>query len=130
MRLLRRSTGVAWLALIALIGQLVLSFGHAHSRAGAVIAFRQQAATQAVFAGSDTATAIWKSHKAPGPDRSESDCSVCWTMSIAQALVLPVGLEIRLPTVAMVDCFDTLTTRLPRAQSAHFQVRAPPVTLT
>ena len=119
MRLLRRSTGDVWLALFALVGQLLLSLGHFHPHSPLSLSL---AATQ-LDASSDRAA---NPADVPGEGTNEHDCAICQTIAVAGALVLPESVSVPFPPAQFVNWPALGTVRNLERQAASFQARAPP----
>jgi Protein of unknown function (DUF2946) len=119
----KRRSGT-WLALGALLLQLALSFGHIHPEDVAGFRVDAAAAKQSVTIR-ETQSSGSDDHGTPAPAHDE--CSICATMQLAGALVLPAP-----PTIALAGIVDRRAW-FPHAECApaaarycHFQSRAPP----
>src|SRR5262245_48795251 len=112
----RRHRKLAWVALIAIAAQLVLSFGHVH-------AYRHP--HPAKF----NLSAAIGDHGAPGqPEDSNHSCALCWLVRAAGMLVLP-ELASQLVRMALwVLLPPTPGLPIPRSDRSYaFQARAPPL---
>ena len=121
MHLLRRSPSVVWLALFALIGQLVLSLGHTHSQTSRVST--QLAASQSDYVGVHASNP----NNAPYQGSTDRDCAVCWTVAVAGALIIPDAVTIQAPALQPAGWSACTSACEPNGRLAHFQARAPPV---
>jgi len=118
MRFLRREQRLSWLALFALVTQLMLSFGHVHVHA----------AQRAAHAAAPGACVPGTHAQCPShDDDDEAHCSICWTISIAGSLVVPApaALVIPLGETESVDPQPSMGTFADN-ETVHFQARAPP----
>jgi hypothetical protein len=119
----KRRSG-AWLALCALLLQLALSFGHIHPED--VVGFGLDAsAAKHLVTGAEPPSTGSDDHGTPASAHDE--CSICATMQLAGALLLPVP-----PAIALVGIVDRRLS-VPPAECAPaaaryclFQSRAPP----
>ena len=119
MRLSMRHTAITWLALIALISQLLLSLGHVHG-AGSRVSLRT--AVQGIQLSQEHAP------RAPAlPNPHDESCLVCWAASISGSGLIPLSPAVFGP----VDL--VLRHRPDRAapwrliqRAAQFHARAPP----
>ena len=119
MHLLRRGSGVVWLAVFALIGQLVLSLGHFHSQ-------RRTSDGIAASLPDDRGGRLVSPGDVPGEGTDEDDCAICQTIAIARALVLPESVSVPFPLGQFVNGPALGTVRNLERQAASFQARAPP----
>ena len=119
MRLLRQSTCVVWLALFALVGQLVLSLGHFHP----LSPLPSSLATTQLDASRDRAA---NPGDVPAESTDEHDCAICQTIAVARALVLPEDVRIAFPPCQIVNWPALETGRKLKRHAAPFQARAPP----
>jgi hypothetical protein len=115
-----RSTGGAWLALVALALQLVLGFGHVHAPAAAQL---QAQAAHHLHDGHD--------HPAPAShdDGLAADgCALCATLAMAAGGLAPAAPVLALPLrrAARLDLVAPTTAPAP-LRRAPFHSRAPPV---
>jgi hypothetical protein len=121
MRVLRaRQKSGAWLALLALLVQMAVSFGHVHADdLVRVLAER----------GTGTPPLTSAPRNDPGSPSTDHDfCTICACIALAGSLVLPQPPAI---VVAIVLQRSVLADRVRLLVSAdrhrHFQARAPPV---
>ena len=120
MRLARGNTIVVWLALVALVGQLLISFAHSHVG----LSVRMAASWQTL---GNVAEATGNPRQ-PSDGGGEYHCPVCWALAGVGAGIVPAG------EVVVVPAGPTLRSARPRiaalSQSwglrAPFQARAPP----
>ena len=118
MRFFRRRSEFAVLALVALVAQMLLSFGHTHARL-ALDSDAPISCRTVVPASADQAC--------PQRHDDSKDCTICWSMAIASASVLgtapvlavPADLASSMPALReSIDVLGTVT--------ASFQPRGPP----
>jgi hypothetical protein len=105
----------SWLALVALVTQLALSFGHIHAEDFAPTA--------------DNPTTIGADHVGGGSsDSDHHDCDICATIALLATLVLssPPTLTVSV-THSVVSHVVVETRRQVTATSRPFQARAPPL---
>lgn len=120
MRFVRQHRGLGWLALMALVLQLVLSFGHHHDHA---------AAHREIAASSNTC-APGSADSCPAHDDDDDEhCSICWTMALAAAAVLTFPIVPKALVERAVRTLRPQWTQHVRGSSVpgSFQARAPPV---
>jgi hypothetical protein len=121
MRLLRaHQTSVAWLALLVLLVQIVVSFGHVHGDDLVPVLAKR---------GIGTSPLTSAPPNDPGSPPTDHDfCTICACIAIAGSLVLPqppaIVVAIVLRRVAVADRVLRLVST---DQHRHFQARAPPV---
>jgi hypothetical protein len=106
------------LALLALVAQLVVSFGHVHApRASHVVS----------PVACRTLVQPPAERQCPPINGDTNDCAICWTISLAGSLVLPQPPEVALPVVArgttLPDCACALVLEI---RAAAFDARGPP----
>lgn len=111
----------AWLALIALVSQLVLSFGHTHDH---FLSPGRDVPGQASLS-----QLSWPSQ--PGPDNpgaSEAFCTICATISLAASVILPVALAALLTLFAGETGWraDRAIALFANPTRDHYRARAPP----
>lgn len=114
----------AWLGLLALALQLVLSFGHHHSHEGG----RHAAGISAATAASCTEKSSSACQLAPD-DGDEEHCSLCWATARATALVLQSPLDVAPAAPIRAPPFPFVIAIAPKAGVAQaFLARGPPET--
>jgi hypothetical protein len=104
------------LALLALVVQLVLSFGHFHGLAA-------QAAPNTVVA-----SAQQQSPASPDSDQPSDGCAICAVMAMAGTVLFATPPQL-LPPQAVEFSYRTTDAEFVHLRSAHvaFQPRAPPI---
>ena len=121
MRLLRaHQTSGAWIALVALLVQIAVSFAHIH---------RDELAPVLTEAGTGTSPFTRAPRDDPGsPSKDHDFCMICASMALAGCLVLPQ------PPAAMVSVLpnqivltDRVLVLVSTDRQRHFQARGPPV---
>ncbi len=121
MRLLRRRTEIGYLALLALMVQLALSFGHVH----------------AAWAGGRNVPLVCKTffqpaadHGCPPHKNDHKGCAVCWTMSLTASALLAAPPALALPAaVSEPSRPDLRREAAPRPSTAAFEARGPPASV-
>lgn len=122
----RRHGGIAWLALLALGLQLVLSFGHHHDRLAGAAGVSDASACAADLAVCSAAQ-TGSSENAPGDRDGDAGCAVCWAAAVAHGVVFAALLclvELLLQVAAMLPRHDAI--RPGRRSITPFSARAPP----
>jgi len=127
----RRRPGLVWLALIALAGQVVLTFGHVHAKHDSEVRTEHSHSFGALHEVKETSALPARSHtkhrQAPAsPDDFDGFCAYCRAIAQTASLILP-----RIDVVRPSQVY--LTFRLPhstsglvsRDQTAPFQSRVP-----
>ena len=121
MRVLRaHQTSGAWLALLALLVQIAVSFGHVHSDDLVPVLADQ---------GTGTSPLTSAPRNDPGSPSTDHDfCSICACVVLVGSLVLPqppaIAVAIVLQRIVLADWVLLLVST---DQHRHFQARAPPV---
>jgi hypothetical protein len=121
MRLLRaHQTSGAWLALLALLVQIAVSFGHVHGDDLELVLAER---------GTGTPPLTSAPRNDPGsPSRDHDFCTICACIALAGSLVLPqppaIVVAIVLQRIVLADQVLLLVST---DQHRHFQARAPPV---
>jgi hypothetical protein len=121
MRLLRaHQTSGAWLALLALLVQIAVSFSHVH-RDDLVL----------VLAERGTATPPLTSaprNDQDSPSRDHDFCTICACIALAGSLILPRPPDIVIAIVVQrIVLADRVSLLVSTDQHRNFQARAPPV---
>ena len=121
MRLLGQRQWMCWLALAALIGQLVASFAHPHVRSDAAGRGLIQVAATCQATG-------YQQPCSPGqPADHRSDCQICWSMALVGNGIAPPAVLVPVPVVICVDgCTSLATERREAGVASSFQARGPP----
>jgi hypothetical protein len=123
------------LALLALVVQLVLSFGHFHGFAAqAAPAIQASAATSDISAGLATSGATDESAQQQSPSRHDSDqqpsdpCAICAVIALANTVLFATPPLLLLPQ-AVEFLYLTTDAEFVHLNSARiaFQPRAPPL---
>lgn len=116
----------SWLALIALVINLSLSFGHIHSFDGKAVSAGPLAKLVAAVAQDDGAKPGHPAH--PGDDNSDTLCPICMASSaIASALLsTPPALPVDFAVSAIGPPVTREFARIERPRVA-FQSRGPPL---
>jgi hypothetical protein len=119
MRFFRRHRSSSWLAIFALSVQLVLAFGHVHLHAP------KQSLGASLL---DTCGIVTKSPcPAPNGD-NDAHCAICWTVSIAGAVVVPAPIIIDPPPLEAAAVAPPLSVAaLSGSELIHARARAPPL---
>ena len=121
MRLLRaHQTSGAWLALVALLVQIAVSFAHVH---------RDELAPVLTEDGTSTSPLTRAPRDDPGsPSKDHDFCMICASIALAGCLVLP---QLLAAVVAVVPrrivLIDRVAVLVSTDQQRHFQARGPPV---
>ena len=118
MRLFRRRPQLVGLGLLALVAQLVSSFGHVHAGHGG---YGTAALACRTFFPPPAGQSCPPSHE------DENGCAICLTISMAGSLVLPDPPAL-VPPVHFGEgrCPEHSAALSPAAATAAFQARAPP----
>jgi hypothetical protein len=115
MQWLKQHGGSAWLALLALSMQLLLSFAHHHAPD---------------HARHVTASTLADALVAGGHSDEEDDhdhCAICWSLALASALVQPAPLGLASPAVYRhAPRIDVAVSSVLAVVGASFQPRGPP----
>jgi hypothetical protein len=118
MRSLRRCSEFAWLALLALAAQILLSIGHSHDGH----AVDRMASLQ--HRGFVPAAADQPCAPHQGDDK---DCLICWTICVTGTAVLGAPPALPVPILSSGTVPLPLTDEnLPRDTAAAFKARGPP----
>ena len=123
MRFLRthQTTG-AWVALLALLVQIVVSFAHIH-RADIV-----PAVPESVQNASRLNPAVPDGSRSPAPTKDHDFCTVCASMALVGSVVLPQPPTVVLATVLYrVGLIEQAIILASTDRQRHFQARGPPV---
>ena len=89
MQCFRNQRSIHWLALLALILQFILSFGHNHFDHG-------NASDQSV-AGLSSGLSVSDTCPAPAHDDGDDDCPICQTMALVATAVVPAPPDVSIP---------------------------------
>lgn len=123
MRWLRANTGkIAWLALYALVCQLVMSFGHVH-----LGKTNAEAAWAALASKADTAADSAPANTPNPAGTPDEYCAVCASIGLAGALLIPIVLALLAPLLLAAE-LPWPEADITPASIAHllFSARAPP----
>ena len=121
MRFLRRRSEIAVLALVGLVLQMLLAFGHSHAQ--------HEVASAAVIV-CQAATEANRSCPNQHSPNQHHDCAICWSVAIASSAALGSAATLSLPTepaFTVVIRRDPFSVRDERA--AAFEPRGPPVSM-
>jgi hypothetical protein len=119
---MRRGT---WLALAAMVLQLVLSFGHMHPEDF----FPPAGPGAKILAAADSGAAPQVPAKPAPGDAAHDDCAICANMQMAAALLLPDPVLLLPPAdFGMAAPRVTIALLLTAPPHLLFQTRAPPIT--
>jgi len=126
MRVFRRRYPFGFLALLALVVQAVVAFAHTHTHTS-VLARADDLAARAITYGMCRASAD-QPCPPQAPHHDESNCPICWSLSMASAAVLqaPPAIPLRYTQVGRPAPAHTVA-RLIGSTTVHFQARAPPL---
>jgi hypothetical protein len=127
------SFGLTSVALLALACQFVLSFGHIHLDRTAGFSTGRSIAVAvgsaiAAPAGKITLADQPAAPREKNPDSLGDDfCAICANISLAAAIVLPVGLLLLLGTTSSERLiWSFAATRVAATNHVHFDARGPP----
>ena len=125
MRSLRRRTGFVLLALVALGGQMLLSFGHTH-------AGRETPFQASVLNAKALAAMGIKTPDRPVQPNSDDSCAICWTIGITAAAILSAPAVFAVPDEYAVPASRPgVIFALAGERPSPFDARGPPAaTLT
>ncbi|MFA5949519.1 MAG: hypothetical protein WC807_04485 [Hyphomicrobium sp.] len=119
MRVLRRRSGFAMLALVALVAQILCSAWHTHG-----LEASERASNVLVEAYAPKVPG----EPLPPPDDDGDDCQLCWVIALATAAVLGAAMAGLAPVprgrTPKPPCRDAV---LPRLATASFRARGPPL---
>ena len=134
MRYFRQRSRFVWLGLLALAGQIVLTFGHVHaeyenSLSGAHFGLFGQH-LKARDHAAPTAQSTRHHRETPtNSDGLDGSCAFCWTIAQAASLILPRPVIIRLGRLQQTFPPQYQTAELLSAdQASPFESRGPPLT--
>jgi len=121
MRWVRRKRFAGWLALAALVLQLVLTFEHVH--------LGDIDRTSPAVNGTGLGTQVSQSGPAhPGNDGNDDYCTICATIYLAANSFLPLAPVLPVPFVSqLIEHFDRVAVVFITPRRAPFQSRAPPL---
>ena len=133
MRYIRQRSWFVWLGLLALAGQIVLTFGHVHAEYKSGLSSSQFGLGLHLEARDHAApTAEWSRHHRETPTDSDDlggSCAFCWTIAQAASLILPRPVIIRLGRLQQTLPRQYQTAELLSADPASpFESRGPPLT--
>jgi hypothetical protein len=118
MRWVRRKRFAGWLALAALVLQLVLTFGHVH--------LDDIDRTSPAVNGTGLGTQV--SQSGPAHPGNDDYCTICATIYLTANSFLPPAPELPVPFVSQtIEHFDRVAGFLIAPQRLPFQSRAPPL---
>jgi hypothetical protein len=130
----RRRPGLVWLALIALAGQIVLTFGHVHAKHDSEVGTQHSDSFGALHEVNGTSALPAKSrtehrHAPASPDDFDGICAYCRAIAQTACLILPRIGVVRPSQVHLTFRLPHSTSGLvSRDHTAPFQSRAPPPT--
>ena len=111
-----------WLALVALIGQLIVSTIHSHAGRSGNIGAAQLAAV------SDNSGLVSDAPCAPPAGKNDGNCPVCWVNAVAGAVIAPVDVFVGVASTvySLIDQPPIEIARQSLRTLESFQARAPP----
>jgi hypothetical protein len=123
MRFVRaHQTSGAWLALVALLVQFVVSFAHIHREDLVPVV------PGSVLNASWLNPALPDDSRSPGPTRDHDFCAICANMTLVGSVVLPLPPTVVLATVSRrVGPIERVIIIASTDHHRHFQARGPPV---
>jgi hypothetical protein len=123
MRFLRaHQTSGAWVALLALLVQIVVSFAHIHRDDLVPVV------PESVPNASRLDPALPDDSRSPAPTRDDDFCTICASMALVASVVLPQPPMVVLATVLRrVGLIERAIILASTDQHRHFQARGPPV---
>ena len=123
MRFLRaHQTAGAWVALLALLVQIVVSFAHIHRDDLLPVV------PESVPNASRLNPALPDDSRSPAPTRDHDFCTICASMALLGSVVLPQPPTVVLATVpCRVDLIERAIILASTDQHRYFQARGPPV---
>ena len=123
MRFVRaHQTSGTWVALVALLVQIVVSFAHIH-RDDLVSVVPERMPNASRFN-----PALPDDSRSPVPTRDHDFCTICASMALVGSLVLPQPPTVVLATVPRrVGLIERAIILASTDQHRHFQARGPPV---
>ena len=111
----------SWLALAALVLQLVVSFGHVH-----LDGVHRSYPAPAVSGSGAQASQLPAPH--PGNDADDDYCVICATIFLAATTFLPPAPQLPVPSASQtIERFDRVPVVFIASRRAPFQSRAPPL---
>lgn len=121
MRPSRSQRAVTWLALVALIAQLILAFAHHHDH--------REHAGRAVADGTRPAQTIGSlDDEGPSQVPDDHDCLICWTAAIAGTLIVPLIAFLAIGLISRALHWICHAAPIVQAKgAAQFRARAPPL---
>jgi hypothetical protein len=123
MRFLRaHHTSGAWVALLALLVQIVVSFAHIHRDDLVPVV------PEAVPNASRINPALPDDSRSPAPTKDHDFCTICASMALVGSVVLPQPPTVVLATVpCRVGLIEQAIILPSTDQHRHFEARGPPV---
>jgi len=134
MRYLRQRSLFVWLALFALAGQVVLTFGHGHAEYKNGLSVSQFGLFGLPLEVRDHAAPTAQSirHHRETPTNSDDlggSCAFCWNIAQAASLIFPRPVIIRLGRLQQTVLLQYQIAELCSAdQASPFESRGPPLT--
>jgi hypothetical protein len=134
MRYLRQRSWFAWLGLLALAGQIVLTLGHVHAQSKNGLGGIQLGLFGLHLEARDHATPAAQSTRHHRETPTDSDdlggsCALCWTIAQTASLILPRPVIIRLERTRQTLPQQYRTIELSSAgHTSPFESRGPPLT--
>jgi hypothetical protein len=116
MRLASRK-GMAWIALLALVGQLLLAFAHHHQDSGI------NNPALATFLSSQ----VSDDHQAPLPADNDKDCTICLVLALAASTIIPLCAYLLIqPSTSSLRWKLHAAASVMSRRVGNFEARAPP----
>jgi hypothetical protein len=134
MRYVRQRSWFAWLGLLALAGQVVLTFGHGHAEYKNGLSISQFGLFGLHLEARDHAPPATKSirHHSDMPTDSDDlggSCALCWNIAQAASLIFPGPPIVRLGRLQRTVPVQYQAVELCSAdQASPFESRGPPLT--
>jgi hypothetical protein len=134
MRYVRQRSWFAWLGLLALAGQVVLTFGHGHAEYKNGLSISQFGLFGLHLEARDHAPPATKSirhHRdmPTGSDDLGGSCALCWNIAQAASLIFPAAPIVRIGRLQQTVPLQYQTAELCSAdQASPFESRGPPLT--
>ena len=121
MRFVRaHQTSWTWVALVALLVQIVVSFAHIHRDDLVSVAPEYMPNASRLNPADDS--------RSPVPTRDHDFCTICASMALVGSVVLPQPPMVVLATVpCRIGLIERAIILASRDQHRHFQARGPPV---